>query len=216
MAGASQTLQSAGYRTRVPGSAFTVFTWQNNVIGFAQQVAYVSPTPVGTGATPIQPMDTPYPIEIVTPAAQTIGTITVSMFELYNKKVWEQLAGLAGAPDLVNIFIRVAAFGIGGIQMSKVIRPPLLTGVTPTNPLSASDLTSITQGNTSYGEIYQNCVITNVEDGETIDIGTMFVAKRITLAYTNIVLVEPSANGGTTQSTNIAQQLAARSVPILS
>jgi hypothetical protein len=60
-------------------------------------------------------------------------------------------------------------------------------------------------------------VITNVEDGETIDIGTMFVAKRITLAYTNIILVEPSANGGgTIKSTNIAQQLAARSVPILS
>lgn len=212
MATASQTLQTAGYRTRVPGSAFTVFTWNNNVIGFAQQVAVVSPTPVGTGATPIQPMDTPYAIEIVTPAAQTIGTITVQMFEMYNRKVWEQLAGLAGAPDLVNIFIRVAAFGLGGIQVAKVIRPPLLTGATPVNPLSATDLSNIAAGGTSYGEIYHNCVITNVQDGETIDIGTMFVAKQITLAYTYITLLEPTATGGPTSSTNLALQLAARSV----
>lgn len=219
--GGSLALQTAGFRTRVGGSAFTVFTWANNVIGFGQQIATVSPTPVGAGATPIQPMDSPYAIEIITPAAQTIGTITVQLKELYNQKVWEQLAGLAGSPDLVNIFIRVAAFGLtsqgGGIQVAKIIRPPLLQGITPTNPLSPSALTKIQAGNQAYGEIYNNVVITNVQDGETIDISTMDINKTITMAYTSVTPIAPAANGGAADyQPNLAVSLAARSVPNLS
>lgn len=217
----SQALQAAGLRTRVGGSAFTVFTWQNQVIGFGQQIATVSPTPVGAGATPIQPMDSPYAIEIITPAAQTIGTITMQLKELYGQKVWEELAGLSGASDLVNIFIRMAAFGLnsqgGGIQVSKIIRPPLLQGITPTNPLSSSALNQIAAGNGAYGEIYNNAIITNVQDGETIDIGTMDVNKQITIAYTSITLIAPAANGGGSDyQPNLAVSLAARSVPTLS
>lgn len=215
----SNALQAAGLRTRVGGSAFTVFTWANSVIGFGQQIATVSPTPVGAGATPIQPMDSPYAIEVITPAAQTIGTITMQLKELYNQKVWEQLAGLAGAPDLVNIFIRMAAFGLnsqgGGIQVAKLIRPPLLQGVNPTNPLSSASLTKIQAGNQPYGEIYNNALITNVQDGETIDIGTMDINKQITIAYTSITLVAPAANGGAADyQPNLAVGLAARTTPL--
>jgi hypothetical protein len=190
--------------------------WANSIIGFADQIATVSPTPVGAGATPIQPLDSAYAVEIVTPAAQTVGTITLELTELYNQKVWERLAGLAGAPDLVNIFIRVAAFGLGGIQVAKVIRPPLLTGATPANPLSAGDIAKIEAGNTPYGEIYNGVVITNVEDGETISIGALNITKRITMAYTSITPIAPAANGGANAYVNVASILAARSTAITS
>lgn len=203
--GTSLSLQSKGLRTRQGGSAFTVFLWQGNVIGFANQVATVSPTPVAN-PTPIQPIDSPYPVEIVTPAASTIGTMTLQLTELYNQKVWERLAGLSGSPNLVNIFIRMASFGLTnqgqGISLAKLVSPPPLQGVNPAQGNIDGQITSNIPG--QYGEIYQNVVITNVEDGETITIGTVLLNKNITIAYTNYTPFSPG--GG--QYTDLAAQLA--------
>lgn len=155
-------------RTRVGGSGFTAFFWQQQPIAFCRQLMHTPPTPVGPGPTPIQPLDEPYPIDIVTPAAQTVGTLQLEMYELYNRKVWDHLAVIAGSVDIVNIFIKVAAEK-NPIQIVKVIQPPVLSGKT----------------GSSYFDIFHNCVITNVEDGETIEIGTMEVTKRITVMYTH-------------------------------
>lgn len=156
-------------RTRVAGSGFTAFFWRGDPIGFCRQLAHTSPTPVGPGPTPIHPLDEPYPIDIVTPAAQNIGTLTMELYELYNRKVWDQLSLVAGSIDLVNIFIKIAASPTP-ISLVKVISPPTLRGVKPK----------------AYSDIFHNCVITNVEDGETIEVGTMEVTKRISVAYTNM------------------------------
>lgn len=167
-------------RTRVGGSAFTIFLWQSDPIGFARQIGHVSPTPVGPGPTPIHPLDEPYPVEIITPAAQNIGTLTLELYELYNQKVWDNLKGLSGYVDLVNIFIAVAAMG-RGVQMAKVIRPPNLG-----QSGSTDQSTIVSNAPRPYTEYFHNCVITNVEDGETIEVGTMEISKRITVAYTSI------------------------------
>jgi hypothetical protein len=156
-------------RTRVGGSGFTAFFWRSEPIGFCRQIAHTAPTPVGPGPTPIHPLDEPYPFEIVTPAAQTIGTLSLELYELYNQKVWDQLSLIAGSIDLVNIFIEVAAQA-EPITVVKVITPPTIRGVTPV----------------PYSERFHNCVITNVEDGETIEVGTMEVTKRLTIAYTQM------------------------------
>lgn len=155
-------------KTRVGGSGFTAFFWRGEPIGFCRQLAHVAPTPVGPGPTPIHPLDEPYPIDIVTPAAQNIGTLTMELYELYNRKVWDQLAVVAGSIDLVNIFIKMAAHPTP-ITLVKAISPPVLRGQAP---------------KTSFDR-YHNCVITNVEDGETIEIGTMDLGKRISVAYTH-------------------------------
>lgn len=156
-------------RTRVGGSGFTAFFWRSEPIGFCRQLAHTSPTPVGPGPTPIQPLDEPYPIDIVTPAAQTIGTLTMELYELYNRKIWDQLGEIAGSIDLVNIFIKIAE-SPSPITLSKVVFPPKLRG----------------QVGKPYADHFHNCVITNVEDGETIEIGTMELTKRITVAYTHM------------------------------
>jgi hypothetical protein len=202
---ASLSLQSQGYRTRQGGSTFTVFLWAGQVIGFANQIALVSPTPVAQPA-PIQPMDSPYPVEIITPAATTMGTLTLQLTELYNKKVWERLAGLAGTPNLANIFITMASFGLSnqgqGISLAKLISPPPLSGVDP----SKGNVPTQIQQNVpaQYGEIYQNVTIVNVEDGETITIGTQQINKNITVAYTNYI---PFSSAGVFYQ-DLASQLA--------
>lgn len=156
-------------RARLGGSGFTVFTWDQKIIAFARQIAHVSPTPVGAGPTPIHPMDEPYPVEIITPAASNIGTLTLTLYELYGQKVWERLTDLTGLVDLVDIFIEVAKRK-NPVTMVKFVRPPTLGG----KKISA------------YTEEYHNCVITNVLDGETIAVGTMEVEKQITVAYTHM------------------------------
>lgn len=156
-------------RTRVGGSGFTAFFWNNHPIPFCRQLAYVAPTPVGPGPTPIQPLDEPYVKDIITPAAQTIGTLTMELYELYNRKVWDYFAEIAGEVDLVNIFITLAA-NKDPIDIKKVIWPPKLRGE---------------QGNPTV-DTFHDCVVTNVEDGETVEIGTMEVTKRVTCAFTRV------------------------------
>lgn len=184
-------------RVRVGGSGFTVFTFQSQPIAFAQQVAHTSPQPVAQ-PVPIQPMDEPYPVQVITPAASGMGTLVLNLYELYGSKVWERLGAKAGtgavgsssanvpygslggdsfhsdgflygAVDLVDIMIRVAQQP-NAINVSKFIRPPKLYG--NTQPIIV--------------ENYHNCVITNVIDGEQIDVGSMEVLKQITVAYTHM------------------------------
>jgi hypothetical protein len=96
---ASEFLKSRG---RVGGSGFTIFTFGGQPIAFCQQVSYTSPQPVGGGASPIQPMDEPYPVEIMTPAAAGMGQVVLNLFELFGSngiasKVWDRLGLSLGA-----------------------------------------------------------------------------------------------------------------------
>lgn len=155
-------------RVRVGGSGFTVFHWNNRLIAYAQEVAHTSPTPVAEPVA-VQPMDARRPLQVITPQAAGMGTITLTLIELYGQWVWERLAKLAGANDLVEIFQRISA-SPDPISMTKIITPPTLGGVTMP----------------AYTEVYHNCVITNVANGETIDIATMEVRKVITVGYTHM------------------------------
>lgn len=183
-------------RVRVGGSGFTVFTFGGQPIAFAQQIQHTSPAPVGPGPVAIHPMDEPYPVQVITPAASGMGSLTLNLYELYNSKVWDRLGAtlgyvgepagplgnsnsgefsfgaaiLNGAVDLVDVFIRIAEADPGTVNVVKYIRPPLLGGT----------------AGTPYAEQYHNCVITNIIDGEAVEVGTMEVTKQITVAYTHM------------------------------
>jgi hypothetical protein len=186
-------------RVRVGGSGFTVFTFDSVPLAFAQQVSHTSAQPVSAPVA-IQPMDEPYPVQVITPAASGMGTMVLNLIELYKSKVWDRLGqnvgenglisgndavqdstdinnipdSLAGAVDLVDIFIRIASRP-NPIGMTKFIRPPKLGGNVAT----------------PYTEEFHNVVITNVVDGEDINVGTMEVIKQVTVAYTHT-----TRNGG--------------------
>lgn len=161
-------------RARVGGSAFTVFAWDNQPILFARQISHQSPAAVGPGTTPIHPMDTPYPVELITAQATTMGTVTLELYELYGSNVWERLRTLGrsdgqGPVDLAGIFQAVAARN-KPVRIFKYIRPPRLGG-----------------GNMKpYTEEYNNCVVSQLVDGETIEVGTMEILKTMVINYTHI------------------------------
>lgn len=169
-------------RVRTGGSGFTVFRWNGQIIAFARQVAHTSPAPVGPGAVPIHPMDADHPVQVITPAASGMGTLTLELYELYGEQVWERLGSkssqnLIGTVDLVDIFRTQAAMN-NPINVVKLIQPPKHN--------TYGDLGNAPGGLKPYTEEYHNCVITNVLDGETIEIGTMEVLKQVTVAYTHM------------------------------
>lgn len=179
---------SGARKFRVGGSGFTVFKWQplkgdSKVIAFARQVSHTSPAPVGPGPVPIQPLDARRPVEIITPAAISMGELVLELYELYNQRVWEQLSIIANSRDLAQIFRKVANTG-HEINLVKVIKPPKGVSKSGTN---ASPQAS------HYQEVYHNAVITNVLDGEVIDVGTMEVLKQISVGYTHVT--RPSSKG---------------------
>lgn len=176
-------------RARVGGSGFTYFTFMGERIAFAQQVDYVSPQPV-SGPVAIHPMDAMYPVQVITPAAASMGSITLNLYELYNAKVWDRLGAkvgyvngsldtntatlgnalLTGAIDIVDVFIKVAAAKPSDLGVVKYINPPVIAG----------------QQGTKYREEFHNCVITDIRDGESIQVGTMEVIKQITVGFTHL------------------------------
>lgn len=189
-------------RVRVGGSGFTAFFFMGQPIAFCEQVSITTGQPVAP-ATPIQPMDEPYPVQIITPAAAGPGTMVLQLTELYGKKVWDRLGGDLGYPkgvdhlansgvnpgsstsvtigegilkglvDIVDVFIKISQQPPGTVEVVKYINPPALYGMT--------------QGSGAYSETYRNCVISNIEDGEAIAVGTMQIVKNVTVMYTHVL-----------------------------
>lgn len=177
---------------RVGGSGFTVFQWQGEPLAFAQTLSHQSPQPVAAPVA-IQPLDARYPLNIITPAAIGPGTLQVALYELYNEKVWDrimQIVDLNGKDfynDLSEVFVRLASIDPkgGGIQCSRIVYPPTMYG----------------QVSRKYADLYHGCKITDIRDDENIQIGTMDIAKVITIQYTHATRMRDS-NGSAGLYTN--------------
>lgn len=153
---AQQVRQAGGY---------TVFHWQNHPIGWTNQVQVTAVTPVGDGAVAVQPMNALRPLEIVTPRAHSYGTIILTRLELWNKSIWQDLAGLANSNDIIDIFEYVAGLATP-ITVTKYVRVPG------------------NAGNDRYEQFF-NVVVALVDDGEIDALNTMTLEKTMTLWYTH-------------------------------
>lgn len=179
-------------RARVGGSGFTVFAWQNKPILFSRQISHVSPAPVGPGTVPIHPMDTPYPVELMTPMAATMGTITLELYELYGSTIWERLEGLNESPekggpvDIVGIF-KAVSNSPKPITIFKYIRSPSVRG----------------KPSQTYTEEYHNVVVSQLANGETIEVGTMEIIKQMVVNYTHVTI---GGNNSVLEKTNLGSR----------
>lgn len=190
---------------RVQGSAFTFLQWNNRILGYLQGVAETSPRPVAAPVA-IQPMDAPYPLDIITPAAVTAGTLTGRFYERFGTKIWDELMdALPGIPaqagqnrynDLVSVFVALAAMPTP-VTSVRIIHPPVTAGA-EVKP---------------YGDIYMNCKITDIRDDEDVSIGSMESVKTIVITYTrkirtdigggNVLGVQLGGTGATVGTTGV-------------
>lgn len=155
-------------KARVVGSGFSTFTYRGKVIAFLEQVEDSGQRAFSDAGAPyqfIQPIGHRHPIEIATSRVLQGGTLTLTIRELWNTFVWEQLAGLAGTRNIVDIFDVLAA-DPSYVTCQSVIRPPKNAG-------------------RARGKNYHNCTIVDISDNDTITVGGLAVTKGIVVAYTH-------------------------------
>lgn len=146
-------------KTRIGGSGFTAMTWRGTKLAYLQTLQDTPPQPVA-GAQVVQPIDSETPIEIVTAQAVGAGSLRLTFYELWNQPVWSTLPGLEGTNNLLEVLKRQVQ--LGEVTCRKLIRSP--SGIT-------------------RARVYHGCVITDIDEGEQINIGTMTLPKTITLQY---------------------------------
>lgn len=144
------------------GSSFTTFRYAGKNIAYLQGVRDSGQAMVAA-AQAIQPLGSRHPIEIVAARAIREGTLTLTMTELWHHEIWEQLSGLAGSNDLLEILDHLAGQNTA-VSCTKIITPP--------------------QG-PKYGKTYHGCVITEIQDGESFDITTITMPKTLAVMYTH-------------------------------
>lgn len=156
------SISSTVGQVRNVGSSYTTFQYGGRNIAFLETINDQGQQPV-SGAEFIHPLGQPHPVDIVTSRALQGGRLILSIRELWNREVWEQLPGLTGAKTIVDIFNRLARTP-NYVTCAKIITPP---------------------SGPRYGKVYHRCVITGIGDGEMVTIGTLSVAKDITVSYTH-------------------------------
>lgn len=154
-------------QVRVVGSGFTTFSYQGHPIAFLEGVEDSGQrafSDAGQGYQFIHPLGYRHPIEIATSRVLAGGTLNLTIRELWNSWVWEQLQGLAGTTNIVDVF-DVLAQNPQYVTCQTIIQPP---------------------GNARpRGKTYHNCVIVDIADNDTITVGALAVTKGIVVAYTH-------------------------------
>jgi hypothetical protein len=149
-------------KARNLGSNYTTFRYAGKNIAYLEQVADSGVRPT-VAPQAVHPLGYRHPIEIVTPRFHDIGTLTLSVREIWHEEVWEQMAGLAGTHDIVEVFDRLAAMD-NYVTCTKIITPPY---------------------GKKYGKTYHRCVVVGIPDGESFSIASLSELKQITVAYTH-------------------------------
>jgi hypothetical protein len=152
-------------KTRIGGSGFTSMTFRGTRLAYLQTLQDTPPQPVA-GAQVVQPIDSETPLEIVTAQAVGAGSLRLTFYELWNTPVWAQLPGLEGTNNLLEVLKRQIT--LGEVTCRKLIASP--SGLT-------------------RARVYHGCVITDIDEGEQINIGTMTLPKTITMQYIRTTVV---------------------------
>lgn len=163
-------------KVRVVGSGYTTFSYAGNPIAFCEAVEDSGQRAYADTGQPYQfimPLGSTHPIEIATSRVLQGGTLNLTIRELWNGAVWQQLSGLTGTNNIVEIYAALAA-NPAYVTCQTIIKPP---GA----PKSQW-----------RGKTYHNCVVVDINDGDTITIGALAVTKGITVAYTHTTPIQSS------------------------
>jgi hypothetical protein len=140
-------------------------TWRGTRLAYLQTLQDTPPQPVA-GAQVVQAIDDESPQEIVTAQAVGAGSLRLTFYELWNEPVWSRLDGLAGTNNLLEVLKRQIT--LGEISCRKLIRSP--SGLI-------------------RARVFHGCVLTDIDEGEQVNIGTMTLPKTITMQYIKTTIV---------------------------
>lgn len=158
-------------KARVTGSGYTAFVYSGKPIAYLISVEDSGQrawSDRGQAYSFIQPLGSRTPTEIATSRVLAGGTLQLTIQELWNQAHWQQLVGLTGTNNVVEIFDRLAATA-NYVTAQTIIKPP----------------GTESQPSKWRGKIYHNVTIVDIADGDTITVGGLDVAKPIVAAYTH-------------------------------
>jgi hypothetical protein len=164
-------------KVRVVGSGFTTFTYDGHPIAFLEQVDDSGQRAFSDAGAPyqfIQPIGHVHPTEIAVSRVLQGGTLSLTIRELWNKYVWEQLWKLAGTRNIVEIINRLADRNTY-VNCQMLIKPPAGAGHW-------------------RGKNYHNCTIVDIGDNDTITVGGLAVTKGLVVAYTHTSAIKMVRN----------------------
>lgn len=161
-------------KVRVVGSGFTTLSYRGKPIAWLESFQDTGQQPV-TRPEFVHLLGDKHPTEIVTARALSAGSITITIRELWNAPVWQQLPGLENANNIIDVYEALAA-DPSAVSCQMLIKPP---------------------GENYYrGKTYMNCTITSIDDSETVTMETLSIARVITMAYTHTVPIRIAASSG--------------------
>lgn len=140
-------------------------TFRGTRLAYLQTLQDTPPQPVA-GAQVVQAIDEAVPQEIVTAQAVGAGTMRMTFYELWNEPVWSRLPGLEGTNTLLEVLQR--QLQLGEVRCTKLIRSP-------------SGIFRVRN--------YHGCVLTDIDEGEQVNIGTMTLPKTMTMQYIKTTIV---------------------------
>lgn len=162
-------------RVRVVGSGYTTFNYRGKPIAFCEGIEDSGQRAFSDLGQPYQfihPIGYTTPVEIATSRVLQGGTLMLTIRELWNHAVWHQLAGLNRTNNIVQIF-QALARDPQYVTCQQIIKPPG------------------TRAGGWRGKTYHNCVIVDINDGDTVTVGALAVTKGITIAYTKTNPLNP-------------------------
>lgn len=150
-------------QVRVVGSGFSVFRWRGKPLAFLDSVRDGGQQPIAPPVA-IHPLDSQYPVEFATARAMDAGVLSFTVMELWNQPVWQALAGLENAKNIIDIW-NVLAADPSVVTAQTIIKPP--------------------QGNLWRVKTYHNLMISSVDDSESISISQLNIPRSVECMYTH-------------------------------
>ena len=154
-------------KVRVVGSGFSSFSYRGQPIAFLEGVQDSGQrafSDAGQSYQFIHPLGHRHPTEIATSRVLAGGTLNLTIRELWNGYIWTQLAGLAGANNIVDIY-ELLARDPSYVTCQTIITPP--------------------GSQRPRGKVYHQCTVVDIDDSDTITVGALAVAKTMVVAYTH-------------------------------
>lgn len=166
--------------SRVVGSGFTTLAFNGKTIALLDSFRD-SGQPVAFGPETVYSIGNGFPDEIVTSRVVGPGTLDCTIREVWHEPIWKYLLGLGG----VDKATAAAMNNIVDAYRAMDALPELTAQMIIQNP---------NKGGGHRGKVYHNLTITALDDGETVTVGALSVARTVTFMYTKATHFTGAAN----------------------
>ena len=150
---------------RIAGSGFTTFEFNGHPIAWLDSLSDRGQAALSSPEA-IYPLHARHAAEIAMTRVLGTGQLTLQVREAWNEEAWESIHPtlFVGAKDIAEVYERQDELATK-LTATMVIRPP--------------------RASVYRVRTYHGCVVTAIDDSESLTVGALTVPRTITVAYTH-------------------------------